>query len=208
MSKSLVRVLLVLGLAGFSYSQASAYTSLPRPFRFDVTWRTSSANSQGYVDSAEVAEGTVLAAQPADTTAPIPWPKFVTPPALSTVNGTDSIAYARFELIPDRNGVVVAAGDTVNISAQYSYDAVNWIAVTNAQAIAMLEPATAADAFYYTLKATSSAVAFWSPGVVSGTALTRLQLLQVPFVRFIINGDYIGRFFAKISGWTFDETNN
>lgn len=213
-------VLAALAISTFLSLQATAG---PRPYIWDVSWRSSLLTIPGGVTDSSDAGAVGTAALHYDTTTAIPLfapggPGWIIPGEMASgplTTASDSLAWLRISFHPLTTAPTVAS-DSIYLRIEASEDGITWGATTPTSVFALtssnsdtyngaiiLEQGTG-NSYTYVLRqrvgATAAGAVFF-PLTSSATALTWQQLYGVPYIRLIVLSDVTGRYDAKISGF-------
>ena len=204
----LLTAALCVGVVGAAHAQGGGQQRLPVRW---VTQGTQFSSLSG--DSSIVSEG---AGFNADTTAAIPLWKLGKPRSIRTGAAVDTVSWFRFDFAPTGASDVTAGADSLWIGAQVSRNGVAWTTITPTRTftaaflssvsgsvtingVIALESGTS-NQFSYTYPYVLLAVPEENAVGLATTAPSELQLADWPFIRFIVGGDFTGRFEAWVVG--------
>ena len=177
--------------------------------RRQLDWRSSKANLAGFVDSTLANRGTGVANTTLDTTEAVKAEELYWNPSLQSAD-TDTIPYFAIEITPRAaiESSTDPSSDSVYVEIQASLDGIGWVGLTPTQtfngtltatgAVALTENGTS-DCYVKTYKQLVTA----TKGMGAGPKFTASEehLFGWNFYRFIVGGDHVGEWTAKLAGW-------
>ena len=202
----------VAALSLFALSLPLTAEATPQLKTIQVDWQQRSTSFVNLIsDSASMKTGRAVGTiQQADTSSVINIRQFIVPQGDFGDGGAavDSISWMRIDVFPTAAHQAITA-DSLFLTIQVSNDGVaSWVAATptilfagetGAGGIILEQGST--NAFYLNIEQVTLLGSVLSLQFSSSTAPTWLQLYGWPYMRIICQGDFTGRYDAKITGF-------